>query len=254
MRISKKILKLSIIIPLFNEEENVDLLYCRLKDVLNDPALLYEIIFIDDGSTDDTYQLLKRLKSSDEKIKVIKFSRNFGQSAALVAGFDIASGDFVITIDGDLQYNPQDIVRFLEMLQNGVDVVCGWRQVYGLCQLIKRIPSLVANFLGAFIFGLKVHDFSCSYRAYSKAFYKKLHLADGLHRFIPIFAKFESMSIREIKISCSKRNKGTSKYTFLRFPKVIKDAIFLKITELFFDKTCSRLFKKTNFIIDTVLS
>lgn len=246
--------KLSVIVPLFNEEENVPLLYQKLKYALANLALLHEIIFVDDGSTDGTYKLLKELKLSDKEITIVKFKENFGQSAAFSAGFSIASGDFCITIDGDLQCSPLDISRFLEVLEQGADVVCSWRRIDSLSQLIKRMPSLTANFLGTFMFGLKVHDFTCSFRGYSRSFYKKLCLADGLHRFIPIFAKFESMCIKEVKISCAKRKKGASKYTFLRFPKVIKDALFLKITEMFFDKTYSRLFKKADFIIDTVLS
>lgn len=245
--------KLSVIVPLFNEEENVVLLYRKLKDGLNNLPFLYKLIFIDDGSTDRTFDLLKKLKLSDRELAVIKFTRNFGQSAALTAGFDIASGDFAITIDGDLQCDPQYISLFLEELERGADVVCSWRQTDNPNLLIERMPSLIANFFGAFIFGLKVHDFSCSFRAYSKAFYKKLYLADGLHRFIPVFAKFESMTIREVRIPCMRRNKGVSKYSYSRFPKVIKDAVLLKITELFFNKSSNRLFKKENFVIDSIL-
>lgn len=244
--------KISLIIPLFNEEENIALLYHKLKIVLNRLSLSYEIIFIDDGSTDNTYQILKNLKSTDERLIIIKFIKNFGQSAALVAGFNFASGEFAITIDGDLQCDSQDITLFLEELRRGADVICSWRQTDNLYVLIKRMPSIIANFVGAFIFGLKVHDFSCSFRAYSKTFYKKLYLADGLHRFIPILAKFKGMTIREVKVPCLLRNKGVSKYSSLRFPKVIKDAILLKIIELFFNKSCKYLFKKTNFIIDII--
>ena len=215
--------------------------------------LSYEIIFIDDGSSDNTYQLLRNLKLKDDKIIIVKFIRNFGQSAALAAGFNIASGDIAITIDGDLQYDPRDIALFLEKIQQNVDVVCGWRQGRRSSLLIRRAPSLLANFIGVFIFGLKTHDFSCSFRAYKKKFYKKLYLADGLHRFIPILAKFEGLAAMEVKVVCKPRVSGMSKYSFSRFPIVIKDAIFLKITELVFNKSCDHLFRETNFIIDAII-
>ena len=245
--------KLSIIVPLFNEEENVVLFYKKLKGSLIKLPLSYEIIFIDDGSTDKTYQLLKELRASGEKIMIIKFTLNFGQSAAFAAGFDRAAGDFAVTIDGDLQCNPQDIALLLEALQQGADVVCSRRPAENLYLFVKRIPSIIANFFGVLIFNLKVHDFSCSFRGYSKAFYKKAFLANGFHRFIPILAKFEGMDIREVWTSLTDREKGSSKYNSSRYPKVIKDALLLKITELFFNKSLTRLFKKACFTIDTVL-
>lgn len=242
--------KLSVIVPLFNEEENVVLLYHKLKNVLNSLSFLYELIFIDDGSMDGTRHLLKKLKLSDREMLVIRFTRNFGQSAALAAGFDIASGDFAVTIDGDLQCDPADIPRFLEGLKQGADVVCSWRQTDNPYLFFRRIPSLMANFFGARLFGLKVHDFSCSFRAYSKSFYKNLRFGKDLHRFIPVLAKFEGMVIKEVKVPCLRRNKGVSKYNYLRFPKVIKDAILLKVSELFFNKSCNYLFKEAVFAID----
>lgn len=253
MSMSENKKKLSVIVPLFNEEENVVLFYRKLKDSLASLTLSCEIIFVDDGSTDKTYQLLKELKASAENMMIIKFTRNFGQSAAFAAGFDVASGDFAVTIDGDLQCNPLDIVLLLGVLQQGVDVVCSRRQIKNPCLLIKRMPSIIANFFGVFMFNLKVHDFSCSFRGYSKAFFKKVFLADGFHRFIPILAKFEGMAIGEVNTSWVDREKGSSKYNSSRFPKVIKDAILLKISELFFNKSLVHLFKKASFTIDTVL-
>jgi glycosyltransferase involved in cell wall biosynthesis len=244
--------KISIIVPLFNEEENVVLFYKKVKDSVVKLPLLYEIIFIDDGSTDSTYQLLKGLRNSGEKIMIIKLVENFGQSAAFAAGFERASGDFAVTIDGDLQCNPQDISLLLRVLQQGADVVCSHRHTRNLRLLLKRTPSIIANFFGVFIFNLKVHDFSCSFRGYSKAFYKNVFLADGFHRFIPVLAKFGGMSIKEVSISWKEREEGSSKYNSSRFPKVIKDAMLLKITELFFNKSLSRLFKKANFKIEEV--
>jgi len=245
--------KLSIIVPLFNEEENVILLYHRLRRVLDNLSILYEIIFIDDGSTDGTYQLLRKLKLSDENIIIVKFIRNFGQSAAFIAGFSIASGDPVITIDGDIQYDPEDIVLFLEKIRHGADIVCGWRQTNSLPLLIKRCPSITANFIGSLLFGLRVHDFSCSFRAYKKNCYKGLTLRKGLHRFIPVIAKFNGMVIEEVKIPVSPRKRGLSKYSFLRFPKVIKDALLLKITDVFLSKPPEYLFKDADYIIDTII-
>jgi len=254
MSISENKNKLSVIVPLFNEEENVVLFYRKLKDSLSRLSLSHEIIFVDDGSTDKTYQLLNGLKTAGEKIMVIKFIRNFGQSAAFAAGFDAASGDFAVTIDGDLQCNPQDIVLLLGVLQQGADVVCSRRQTKNPYLLSKRMPSIMANFFGVCMFNLKVHDFSCSFRGYSKAFYKKVFLADGFHRFVPVLAKFQGMSIGEVKISWADREKGSSKYNSSRFPKVVKDAILLKVTEVFFNKSCKCLFKQAHFVIGTVLA
>lgn len=249
---NKSKVMLSLIIPLYNEEKNVVLLYYRLKEAVSELCLSYEIIFVDDGSIDNTYQLLRNLRSKDDKIIIIKFLKNFGQSAAFAAGFNIASGDFAITIDGDLQYDPKEIVLLWEIAQQGTDVVCGWRQTDNIYASLHRIPSIIANSLGAIIFGIKVHDFSCSFRAYSKTFYKSLYLTEGLHRFIPVFAKFKGMNIKEAKVSCVQRHKGVSKYNFLRFPVVIKDAIFLKAAELAFSGSYKHLFKKNNFVIESI--
>jgi glycosyltransferase involved in cell wall biosynthesis len=244
---------ISIIIPVFNEEKNIRLMYYKVKAVINELSSPSEVIFIDDGSTDRTYQILKDIKSCDKKLTIIKFIKNFGQSAALAAAFNIASGDIAVTLDGDLQYDPADINVFLEnILNKKADVICGWRRSNKLSLLIKRLPSFIANFIASSIFGIGIHDFSCSFRAYKKDFYKKVFLADGLHRFIPILAKFQNKTIEEIKVSISPRMSGRSKYTYLRFPRVIKDAIFIKICELFFDRSCKYLFKKTNFIIDII--
>lgn len=245
--------KLSIIVPLLNEEENVALLYRGLKSVLDNLAVAYEIIFIDDGSTDGTYRLLRGLKSSDKNIIIIKFTRNFGQSAALSAGFNIATGDLAITLDGDIQCDPADIVRLLDAIKQGADVVCGWRQAKCTTFLIKRYPSIIAHYIGSIFFGLQVHDFSCSFSMYKKDCYKKLFLREGLHRFIPVIAKFDGMVIREVKVPYSPRKRGSSKYSFLRFPKVIKDALLLKIAELFLFKSYKNLFKEADYIIETII-
>jgi len=246
--------KLSVVVPLLNEEENVVLLYQKLRQALRNQFLLYEIIFVDDGSTDGTYQLLKKLKSSDDKIIIVKFVRNFGQSAAFAAGFNIASGDLAITLDGDIQYDPEDIAQFLgKVREEGVDIVCGWRQADSLFMLIRRCPSIIANFIGSILFGLEIHDFSCSFRAYRKNCYKSLFLGENLHRFIPIIAKFNGMVIREVRVRILPRRRGLSKYSALRFPRVIKDALLLKISELFFRKSYEHLFKGADFIIDTIL-
>ena len=226
----------SIIVPLFNEEENIVLFYQKLKEAIKNLTLRHEIIFIDDGSSDMTCEMLGRLKETDNEIKIIKFSRNFGQSSAFMAGFNLASGDLAITIDADLQCDPQYIPAIIEELRQGADIVCTFRQINNLSKFFKRAPSIIANFLGALVFNLKIHDFSCSFRGYTKDFYKNLILSNGLHRFIPVFAKFENKRIKEIKINCSERKRGSSKYNSSRFPKVIKDAVFLKISELFFNK------------------
>lgn len=247
---SKQGQKISIIIPLLNEEENISTVYHRTKETLDKLALPYEIIFVDDGSTDNTYQSLKRLELTDERLIIVKFVRNFGQTAALAAGFRMATGDIAITLDGDLQCDPMDIVLFLDAINQGADVVCSWRQANNLYLQILRTPSFIANYFGAFIFGLKVHDISSSFRAYKKGFYKKLYLKEGFHRFIPILAKFEGMVIKEVKIFATLRKRGVSKYTPLRYPMVIRDAIFLKISELFFNRSYKHLFREINYVID----
>lgn len=228
----------------------MSLVYYKFKKTLDELLLSYEIIFIDDGSIDSTFQILKKLKMGNNTIKIIKFTRNFGQSAAFKAGFDIASGDFAITIDGDLQYDSRDIKLLWEAAQQKIDVTCGWRQIDSLSMRVKMLPSSIANLLGAIIFGMKIHDSSCSFRAYSKSFYKNLHLPKGLHRFIPILAKLKGKTIKEVKVLCTQRRKGASKYNFLKFPIAVKDAVLLKIAELFLAGSYQYLFKKNDFVID----
>lgn len=224
---------LSIVIPTYNEQENVRLLYTKLKNVLNRLKIRHEIIFIDDGSTDKTFKNLKEIASKDKSLKIIKFKRNFGQSAAISAGFRHAKGDVIITLDADLQNNPADIPKLLNKLNKGYDVVCGWRKKRDDPFFKKRVPSAISNWLASKITGLKIHDFGCTLRAYKKRVIKDLEVYGEMHRYIPALAKIEGYSVAEVEVSHQRRKKGRTKYNILRIFKGMSDLITLTFVEKF---------------------
>lgn len=237
-------LRVSVVVPLLDEESNILIFYRGIKSTLDYSVLSYEIIFVDDGSIDGTFKILEALSRVDNNLIIISLAKKSGQSAALAAGFKFATGDIIVTMDGDMQHDPKDIINFLIKINHGYDIVCGWRRVDSLRLFICRFASIIANKLGAVIFGLSVHDFSCSFRAYKRVFLKDLYLAQGFHRFMPVLAKFKDMAIGEVKINYKERARGKSKYSLLRFPAVIRDAILLKISELFLAKAYPSLFKE----------
>ncbi|GAH85596.1 unnamed protein product, partial [marine sediment metagenome] len=201
----EKLKDLSVVIPSFNEEENIKLLYPKLKSVLEGLKKNYEIIFVDDGSTDQTYDFLRKICQDDENVKVLVFRRNFGQSAAISAGFDYARGDIIVTLDADLQNDPEDIPRLLEKMNEGFDVVSGWRVKRKDPLLTRRLPSYISNWLISVLTGVKLHDHGCSLKAYKKEVAKEIKLYGEMHRFIPALASWVGTSICEVKVRHSPR-------------------------------------------------
>ena len=219
---------ISVVIPIFNEGKNIETLYSRLKRVLDDTNKNYEIIFIDDGSTDGAFNLLKELHQKDTNVKVIKFRKNFGQTAAMSAGFDYARGETIITIDGDLQNDPQDIPRLLEKIDEGFDIVSGWRVERKDAFLTRRLPSYFANKLISWVTGVKLHDYGCTLKAYKREVIKKVNLYGKMHRFIPAVASWMGIAEAEIKVKHHPRKHGKSKYGLSRTLNVILDLITVK--------------------------
>jgi glycosyltransferase involved in cell wall biosynthesis len=222
-------LALSIVIPIYNEEECVHALYASLKEVCDLLDLKYEIIFIDDGSTDNTYMLLSALHHKDPTVNIVKFRKNFGQTAAMVAGFEYARGNIIISMDGDLQNDPADIPRLLARLNEGYDVVCGWRKDRKDKLISRRLPSVIANWIIAKITGVPIHDNGCSLKAYRASVIKYVTLYAEMHRFIPAMSTLSGGRITEIIVSHHPRRFGKSKYGIGRTWGVILDIMKVKM-------------------------
>jgi glycosyltransferase involved in cell wall biosynthesis len=217
--------KLSIIIPAYNEEENINSLYRELKEVLRLIHHQYEIIFIDDGSTDTTVQRLKAIRQQDNSVKIIQFKKNFGQSAALKAGFDNASRNILITMDSDLQNDPHDIPALIKKLDSeDFDVVCGWR--YNRKDTwSKKIFSTIANSLRKFLTKETIHDSGCTLRSYRRECIEDLELRGELHRYIPAILQWKGYRIGELKINHRPRASGISKYSWKRLTSGFLDLV-----------------------------
>ena len=230
--------KISIVIPVFNEEENVPILYEKLKNVLDGLPYEYEIIFVNDGSTDKTGKILEEIANKDKKVKVIEFARNFGQTPAMVAGMDYATGDVIITMDGDLQNDPKDIPRLLEKIEEGYDVVSGWRKNRKDAAVSRKLPSKIANWLIGRLTGVKIHDYGCTLKAYRSEVIKNVRLYGELHRFIPALASTVTSvdKIIEIPVEHHPRIYGKSKYGISRTFKVISDLFFIWFMKRFLQK------------------
>jgi len=228
--------RISIVIPFFNEEENIGELYRGLIKVLKKLNTTYELIFIDDGSFDNTYQILTELYEEDENIQLIKLKKNFGQTAALQAGFDVAQGEVIISMDGDLQHDPEDIPKLLSKLEEGYDIVSGWRKERKDHLLLRRLPSMVANRIMRLLSGVKIHDFGTTFKAYKKRAIKGLQLYGELHRFIPALVSRTGVKITEIPIKNVVRKKGKSKYSLSRIRRVLFDLLTVKFIISFIDR------------------
>jgi dolichol-phosphate mannosyltransferase len=221
---------ISIVIPVYNEEENVGPVYDRVRSVLSGLQQTSEIIFVNDGSRDGTEASLEQMAASDPTVKVINFRRNHGQTAALVAGFDHASGDIIIPMDGDLQNDPNDIPRMIAKLDEGYSVVSGWRKDRQ-DSAIRRLPSRAANWLISHVFDLHLHDYGCTLKAHRKDVLKDVKLYGEMHRFIPIYAGWHGAKVTEIPVNHFPRTKGVSKYGLGRIAKVMLDIIVMKFLE-----------------------
>jgi len=222
---------LSIVVPVYNEEENIDYLYQQLTEVLDPLGLEYEIICADDGSQDRSFEKLKAIAQRDSRVKVIRFRRNFGQTAGFSAGFDYAQGDIVITIDADLQNDPASIPALLAKMAEGYDVVSGWRKNRQDPFLTRRLPSKIANWLISRTTGVQVHDRGCSLRAHRKEIVKEMRLYGELHRFIPDIAAWLGARMTEIPVKHRPRKFGKSKYGIGRTLRVILDLITIRFLQ-----------------------
>jgi glycosyltransferase involved in cell wall biosynthesis len=219
---------LSILIPVFNEEGNISLLHDRLTSTLKKTGRSYEVIFIDDGSTDGTLEALLDISRKNPNLKVISFTRNFGQTAALSAGIDSSRGDIIIPMDGDLQNDPEDILTLLQKIEEGYDVVSGWRKDRKDRFLTRRLPSMIANKIISWIGGVHLHDYGCTLKAYRRDILKNIKLYGEMHRFIPIYAQWIGARVSEIPVRHFPRGSGLSKYGMSRVFKVILDLMVVK--------------------------
>jgi len=219
---------LSIVIPIYNEEENIPLLYDEIKNALAGIDKSYEIIFVDDGSKDKSLALLEELQRKDEQVVVVTFRRNFGQTAAMSAGFDYAEGDICITMDGDLQNDPRDIPAMIKKVEEGYDVVTGWRHDRKDPFLSRKLPSMLANKLISKITGVKLNDYGCTLKAFRKEVVRNIKLYGEMHRFIPAIASGMGVSFTQIKVNHRARQFGTSKYGISRTIRVVLDLITVK--------------------------
>jgi len=219
---------ISVVVPLFNEEENIHELYKRLTGVLKGLGRKYEIIFVNDGSTDNTQRVLEDVFRGDSRVRVIELRTNFGKAPALSAGFSNVRGDIVLTIDGDLQDCPEDIPKFIEKMDEGFDIVSAWRMDRKEPFLTRRLPSVIANWCIARLSGVDLHDFGNAYKAYRAEVIKGIKIYGEHHRFIPALAKNFGVTIAEIRVRNEPRRHGQSKYGLSRIPKVFFDMITLK--------------------------
>ncbi len=219
---------LSVIIPIFNEEKNIRPMFDELKEVLNGLECESEIIFIDDGSSDGSLQLLEDVASQESEVVVVSFRRNFGQTAAMAAGFDYASGDVIVTMDGDMQNDPHDIPELLATLEREYDLVSGWRFDRQDKFISRRLPSMIANKIISNVTGVHLHDYGCTLKVFRREITDGLRLYGEMHRFIPAIASGMGSRITEIKVNHRPRRFGTSKYGISRTIRVILDLITVK--------------------------
>jgi glycosyltransferase involved in cell wall biosynthesis len=220
--------KYSIVVPFHNEEESVTRLYDRLTSVMEANGESFELVFVDDGSADGTFRLLREILAVDSRVTVVRLRRNFGQTSALAAGFDHATGEYIIAMDGDLQHDPDDIPLFLEKIAEGYDVVSGWRKERIDNFIMRRVPSRIANWLMAKLSGVDIHDFGTTYKAYRADIIKQIPLYGELHRFIPALASWLGASIVEIPIKNINRESGASHYGISRTFRVFFDLITIR--------------------------
>lgn len=218
----------SIVIPVFNEEASLLQLYGEICAAMeNDPERTYEVIFVDDGSTDGSASICRTL-AVREGVRLIIFRRNFGQTAAMAAGFDAARGAVIVPMDADLQNDPRDIPRLLEKIDEGFDVVSGWRERRQDRFLSRRLPSLIANWLISRITGVELHDYGCTLKAYNRDLAEHMHLYGEMHRFLPVLASWAGASVEEIPVNHRPRIFGHSKYGIDRTLRVVLDLITIK--------------------------
>lgn len=224
----KTSLDVSVIAPVYNEEKSVGTLFTLVRQALELEGVRWELILVDDGSRDDSPAVLDALAASDARVKVVHFRRNYGQTAAMMAGIDFASGDVIIPIDADLQNDPADIPKLLAKLREGFDVCSGWRKARKDDSLRRNFPSRMANLLISKVSGVRLHDYGCSLKAYRKEVVKGVKLYGEMHRFIPIYASWHGARVTEIPVNHNPRVHGKSNYGLERVFKVLLDLLVVK--------------------------
>lgn len=232
----RAVLEVSVVVPLYNEEDSVELLYRAITDSVSSAYPDYEIVFVDDGSRDGTFDLAKQLAADDARLRVIKFRRNYGQTPAMAAGIDHARGDIIVTMDGDLQNDPRDIPSLVQKIDEGFDIVVGWRHNRKDKLITRKIPSKIANWLIGKVTGVPIKDNGCSLKAYRANTIKNVPLYNEMHRFIPAMASIAGPRLAEIKVRHHSRQFGESKYGLSRVYKVLLDLMTIKMIASFSSK------------------
>lgn len=220
--------KLSVVVPFFNEEDNIEPLYRGIVSAVASLQIDYEVVFVDDGSRDGTHARAVELARHDARLKVVRFRRNYGQTAAMAAGIEYASGEIIVTMDGDLQNDPADIGQMLATIEDGFDIVVGWRHRRQDRLITRKIPSKVANWIIGRVTGVPIHDNGCSLKAFRARIIKRIPLYSEMHRFIPAMASLAGPRIAEIKVRHHPRRYGRSKYGLSRTYKVLMDLAVIK--------------------------
>src|SRR6202140_630563 len=218
----------SLVVPFFNEQENIPTLYMKLTEVMDSIGEPYEMVFVDDGSKDNTYKVLSEIYEHDRRVNLVRLRRNVGQTPALKAGFDFARGEVIISMDGDLQHDPGEIPRFLEKIEEGFDLVSGWRHNRRDHWLMRQLPSRAANWMMAKLSGIELHDFGTPFKAYRREIIQEIQLYGELHRFIPALASSAGARIAEVPIENLERKSGRSNYGIGRTIRVFLDLIIVK--------------------------
>ena len=232
-RITEMAPELSIVVPLYNEEDSIRPLYAAITHAVTPLGISFEIVFVDDGSRDATVRLADAIARSDPRVCLVKFRRNYGQTPAMAAGIAQASGDVIVTMDGDLQNDPEDISSLLRKIDEGYDIVVGWRYDRQDKLISRKIPSRIANALIAKVTGVPIKDNGCSLKAYRASLIKKIPLYSEMHRFIPAMASIAGPKIAEIKVQHHARQFGQSKYGLSRIYKVLLDMMVIKTVASF---------------------
>jgi glycosyltransferase involved in cell wall biosynthesis len=225
--------QLSVIVPLYNEQDNVGLLHGAIVSAVQPLGRSYEIVFVDDGSRDNTFQVASNLARNDPHLRVVKFRRNYGQTAAMAAGIEYATGQTLVTMDGDLQNDPADIGELLDKIDSGYDIAVGWRQRRQDKLITRKIPSRIANWLIGKVTGVPIHDNGCSLKAFRADLIKQIPLYSEMHRFIPAMASIAGPKVAEVRVRHHARRFGESKYGLSRIYKVLLDLMVIKTIATF---------------------
>jgi glycosyltransferase involved in cell wall biosynthesis len=223
-----KLVYCSIIVPVYEEEENLPILHKRITEAMSDFGGSYEVTYVDDGSRDGSYAALMEISKADPRVTVVQFRRNFGQTAALAAGIDNSTGEIVVFMDSDLQNDPVDIPRLVAKIEEGYDVVSGWRVNRQDAALSRKLPSKIANGLISKVTGVQLHDYGCTLKAYRREVIEHIHLYGEMHRFIPAHAAWVGATIAELPVQHHARMYGKSKYGLARTLKVVLDLLTVK--------------------------